>query len=177
MANVKISELTATTSFGDNDYTMIVQSNENKKITKTNMFGSITGQIGNMANLKTQNTSDVVSAINSTIDSEVYSTTEVKTDMIWVDEKPIYRKVIVINRNISNTDVSFSTGITNLSEVCFFTGAVHRKSYSKWFDLGNQYISELKLDETNNNIIINTTSSGFVIDKGNITIYYTKTTD
>lgn len=37
MANIKVSELPSASSFGDSDYTMIVQSGENKKIAKQNM--------------------------------------------------------------------------------------------------------------------------------------------
>lgn len=38
MASIKVSELTEATDFNTNDYAMIVQSNQNKKITKANML-------------------------------------------------------------------------------------------------------------------------------------------
>lgn len=38
MANIKVSEMTEATEFNSNDYTMIVQANQNKKINKENMF-------------------------------------------------------------------------------------------------------------------------------------------
>lgn len=41
MANIKVSELTTATTFDDSDYTMIVQSGENKKITKQNIFTNL----------------------------------------------------------------------------------------------------------------------------------------
>lgn len=44
MANIKVSELNTATSFNDEDYTMIVQNGENKKITKENMNKSICGE-------------------------------------------------------------------------------------------------------------------------------------
>lgn len=37
MANIKVSELPSASSFEDNDYAMIVQGGENKKIAKENM--------------------------------------------------------------------------------------------------------------------------------------------
>jgi hypothetical protein len=50
MANIKVSELTTATQFNDEDYTMIVQNGENKKITKENAFNDINEEI----NTKTQ---------------------------------------------------------------------------------------------------------------------------
>lgn len=44
MANIKVSELNTATSFNDEDYTMIVQNGENKKITKENLNKSISGE-------------------------------------------------------------------------------------------------------------------------------------
>ena len=38
MANIKVSEMTEATSFDDGDYTMIVQANQNKKISKENLL-------------------------------------------------------------------------------------------------------------------------------------------
>lgn len=38
MASVKVSEMVEATHFDDNDYAMIVQGNQNKKISKENMF-------------------------------------------------------------------------------------------------------------------------------------------
>lgn len=38
MANIKVSELPSTTSFNDEDYTMIVQGGETKKITKFDLL-------------------------------------------------------------------------------------------------------------------------------------------
>ena len=45
MANIKVSELTTATQFNDDDYTMIVQNGENKKITKENAFNDINEEI------------------------------------------------------------------------------------------------------------------------------------
>lgn len=41
MANIKVSEMTEATLFDDSDYAMIVQSNQNKKISKENMLSSV----------------------------------------------------------------------------------------------------------------------------------------
>lgn len=41
MANVKVSELPETTNFYNDDYMMVIQSNQNKKISKENMLNNL----------------------------------------------------------------------------------------------------------------------------------------
>lgn len=79
MANIKVSEMTEATSFDDGDYTMIVQANQNKKISKENIFfnledeistnasniSTINTNIGDLTNLKTVDTTNIVNSINS----------------------------------------------------------------------------------------------------------------
>lgn len=53
-----------------------------------------TPNIGNLTNLTTTDKSSIVDAINE-INGEIpdiYSTSEVKTNKVWIDGKPIYRK-------------------------------------------------------------------------------------
>ena len=70
MANIKISELTEKTTVGLNDLFPIVDAttNETKKITGANLV------------------------------SNQYSTSETKTNMKWLDGKPVYRKVLNISQ-------------------------------------------------------------------------------
>ena len=79
MANIKISEMTEATSFDDGDYAMIVQANQNKKISKENIFSNLEDEIsantnnitatndkiGDLSNLETSDKTNVVNAINS----------------------------------------------------------------------------------------------------------------
>ena len=79
MANIKVSEMTEATSFDDGDYTMIVQANQNKKISKENIFSNLENEIntnasdistintniGDLTNLKTVDTTNIVNSINS----------------------------------------------------------------------------------------------------------------
>ena len=53
MANIKVSELVEANEFTNNDYTMIVQSNANKKISKANMLNGLASQT-EINNLKGQ---------------------------------------------------------------------------------------------------------------------------
>lgn len=78
MANIKVSEMTEATSFDDGDYTMIVQANQNKKISKENILGNIEDDIstintnistintniGNLSNLETEDKTSIVNSIN-----------------------------------------------------------------------------------------------------------------
>ena len=80
---VKISELESAVSIDGTEVMPIVQSGVTKKITANNLL------------------------------SEVYSTNEVKTNKIWIDGKPIYRKVVHISSLPNNTSTSYDTGISN----------------------------------------------------------------
>ena len=91
MANIKVSEMTEATIFDDNDYAMIVQANQNKKITKGNMFDSVTdditainSNIGNLSNLTTTTKTDLVSSINE-VNTNIINITG---QILWVNPNP-----------------------------------------------------------------------------------------
>lgn len=72
MANIKVSEMTEASTFDDSDYTMIVQANQNKKISKENLLGDIEDDIstidtniGVLSQLTTPEKTSIVNAINS----------------------------------------------------------------------------------------------------------------
>ena len=78
----------------------------NVGITETN----ITNIVGKDYDAKIQELEEKVEA------DDVYSTTEVKTNKKWIDEKPIYRKVIQVNaRAIAGTNLP--TGLPSGSEI------------------------------------------------------------
>lgn len=99
MANIKVSEMTEATSFDDGDYTMIVQANQNKKISKENMMQSVEN--------------DITAIDNKISNFNTYSTEETNTGKIWIDNKPIYRKVIDLgtlgNKTSINVDGIYDT--------------------------------------------------------------------
>lgn len=76
MANIKVSEMTEATTFDEDDYTMIVQANQNKKITKTNMFDDINNNIGDLTQLETANKDNLVNSINNLCPTILYSDSE-----------------------------------------------------------------------------------------------------
>ena len=69
---VKISELESATSIDGTEVLPIVQNGVTKKAETSKLMEGILG-------------------------GEVYSTNEVKTNKVWIDGKPIYRKVVVSN--------------------------------------------------------------------------------
>jgi hypothetical protein len=97
-------------SIADKNKVKAEDMNEIKSVVNTNY-----GEVGNIANLNTTDKSSVVNAINELKGGEIYSTTEVKTNKVWIDGKPVYRKIInfgslpnatakLVNHNISNID-------------------------------------------------------------------------
>lgn len=60
-----------------------------------------------------------ISALKSSLDN-IYSTSEVKTKDVWIDGKPIYRKVVHFDSSTVNANISFAHGISNLGDLrCF----------------------------------------------------------
>ena len=81
-------------------------------------------EIGDVTLLDTTDKTSVVNAINELKDGEIYSTSEVKTNKVWIDNKPIYRKVInfgALSSSASTLSVSHNINydkIVNLYGIC-----------------------------------------------------------
>jgi hypothetical protein len=60
------------------------------------MQDGIYEDLGDKSQLKTNSKTNLVNAINSIIDAEIYSTDEIKTNKVWIDGKPIYQKVLQV---------------------------------------------------------------------------------
>lgn len=80
--------------------------NEIKSVVNSNA-----DNVGDLSDLETSDTSSIVNAINELKNGEVYSTSEVKTNKVWIDGNPIYR--IVVYATDLATAAQFSTGITD----------------------------------------------------------------
>lgn len=115
---------------------------------------------------------------------DVYSTNEVKTNKVWIDGKPVYRKTIYIPGNITYTGDSayIDTNITNIDVLIDFTGQV-QDSISGHLPL--PYINSGRLDYglamsmTNDNriVIVNKAYDNPRLSKFVFNLEYTKTTD
>lgn len=195
MANIKVSEMTEATSFDNGDYTMIVQANQNKKISKENMIGDIESNIstiegdistintniGDLSTLNTQNKDNLVKSINSIIYAENYSTYEIKTNKVWIDGKPIYRKVIDLGTLGNKKSINVEGDYDVITD---FDGYIYQSSGAKAslveFASTSLYraISYSKLSNNNLSIIINRSNTSSWSDwQLKIIIEYTKPTN
>lgn len=152
MANIKVSELPTATQFNDDDYTMIIQNNTTKKIAKENMYRNY-----------------------------IYSNNEVVIGK-WIDDKPIYRKVINTNSIVGEQDYKeIPHGINNLDKIVSLK-CIADNGEGLFFDFNNyQATSETSLsvhvfvDDTN--IIVYDGVTINWVDEVHFILEYTKTTD
>lgn len=90
------------------------------------MYMKFNNNLLNIKNTHSTSETDVYSAnqTNEEIENavkDVYSTSEVKTNKIWVDGKPIYRKVIELS-NVARGYNRHSHNISNLDKVIDISG-------------------------------------------------------
>lgn len=87
----------------------------------------------------------VISGTNMTLGDtaykDIYSTTETKTNKVWIDGKPIYRKVVEFGGFPNNGSKDVATGIENISRITQF-------EYS-WYDSADKnYLSGNRIDSS-----------------------------
>lgn len=120
-----------------------------------------------------------VRAVNKAL-LDKYSTEEVKTNKVWIDGKPIYRKVIDIGNLPNATKKEVAAGISNLKYVTRLYGVATTGAYTitipDTYPNNALYDTRLSYDNSTGKIVLFSESdrsaySGYVI------IEYTKTTD
>lgn len=112
---------------------------------------------------------------------EVYSTDEVKTNKVWIDGKPIYRKVYEISSLPNNGRMYVDCNIPNVQHVITMRGVM--ESSTEWDNMPSAYTGGALIDSlviersgntlTNIRILNNTDRSGF---SAFVILEYTKTT-
>lgn len=123
-----------------------------------------------------------VQAVKNYIDN-IYSTDEVKTNKIWIDGSPIYRKTLEINFPTSSASSSTPHNISNISMVIFAYIVWYDTTDNKWYinfkDTTGDYYIEFD-GVTSNEILIKSATAynwnGRTKDRYAI-LYYTKTND
>lgn len=133
------------------------------------------------SNLIQEDLNNLHSIITNEIDSkveDVYSTSEVKTNKVWIDDKPIYRKIVPITDNGTYNESGkrftwTNSNINNLSQVTDLFCVINysnRALTSSSNEVDIYYLTDKRLQFA---VSTNYTagSSGYVI------IEYTKTTD
>jgi len=138
--------------------------------------GSVTSD--GQSTVTSQGIYNAISASNS------FSTTETVTTGKWVDNKPIYRKVVVLNSpTISSNKILFDPGMTNLDVLVSATGTFKYANSTVRGVIGkevdNNYsvvFDEIKPDAVS--IWLSTSQSSGAAFEYFICIFeYTKTTD
>lgn len=136
--------------------------------------------IGDLTQLSTTVKTDLVSAINE-VDgkTDVYSSTEVKTNKVWIDDKPIYRRVFTID-NPHNWGTGTDTGVPMETivhkEAIFYRSTGFDGCLTEFYNLSNDYNSVLISSSSSNNVnaLIHTGYSSATTNKVVITVEYTK---
>lgn len=140
------------------------------------------GQVIDSLNGSSTTNAPSIRAVNEGL-QDIYSTSEVKTNKIWIDGKPIYRKTFTTTNLPGNATTTIGS-ISNLDTVIDINGIIP-------LELGastKQYITLNHIRKTNlewafapmvtgNDIQIIRGSYGTVSGTVYVTVEYTKTTD
>ena len=95
--------------------------------------------------------------VNTIQDSQSYSTTEQKTGGTWIDEKPIYRKVVDLGNLPNATTKSVSHGISNIGLVTDLRGIWYASNdYRTLPYVGGGATYDVYLSADNTNIKVQT---------------------
>lgn len=163
-------------------YSNKVALNENPSVADINKvkaddMNEIKAVVNNNATETSTNTDDIANLQNG----NVYSTDEIKTNKVWIDGKPIYRKVFQVNSfpNAGNSWVA--TGLSNIFVTDlrgFETNGNEQIFLSATYDTSHIdcLVYDYVISGHNQSIRIHTNSNRSSYS-GYVWIEYTKTTD
>lgn len=118
-----VSAINEVDSEADTNTTAIGTLANLETVVKTNLVGAvneINSNVGDLSTLDTSTKTSLVGAVNEIIGNESYSETEVKTNKVWIDGSPIYRKVINFGNLPNNSTKRVSHNISNLGRIIRF---------------------------------------------------------
>lgn len=134
---------------------------------------AVNTNVGDLSNLDTTDKTSIVNAINEVVESDfIYSSTEIKTDMKWINNKPIYRKVLNIGaRSFTQGNNNIIHDISNIDKVINveFELCMNNSWYHTWDNILNVIIRSNEF-----NVYAN---APFTADDCYVLIEYTKSTD
>lgn len=125
-------------------------------------------------NMKDQEARNRIANLETSISNDnTYSTEEVKTSKIWINRKPIYRKIIF--GKITETIQNINHQIINIdSYVKLEPYMVTDNQLFPSFNTGNYYFTVFATSKTG---LILQTIQGYINNNYRIILEYTKTTD
>ena len=155
--------------------------NENSSIANINKvcdtdMNEIKDVVNNNASITQQNQT----AINSMQNGNAYLTSEVTTGMTWIDNKPIYRKVIDCGALPNATTKSVAHNVSNIDTVVFANGVSYSTTTGFNFPIpyaADTLQAQVKMWVTSTDIYLQTIANRSEYNQTYIIIEYTKTTD
>lgn len=107
---------------------------------------------------------------------DVYSTSEVKTNKVWIDGRPIYRKVYYYSTlSFTSSAKTLSINLPNLHTVCDFAYNMYYPTTSKWYAKWDA-IETHNVNISSSECSLGGTSTA-TFTKVSLIFEYTKTTD
>ena len=109
------------------DTTTIVENGNDIAVDLNTNYKNIVDSVGSVGGLDTTHKDTLVDAINEVNERDIYYTTE-KVIGKWIDDKPIYRKVITAN----SYSAQIATGITNIDTMVKMEVLFSQTSEGDW---------------------------------------------
>ena len=108
---------------------------------------------------------------------DVYSTTETKTNKVWIDGKPIYRKVFSVATHTFNSFLKLT--IVNVDSVCSYEGTYEKSTTTDTYkiehwDSTDPDIVKMLVQRASNQIVVGPDTGGLVANNIIIILEYTK---
>ena len=109
------------------------------------------------------------------LDQQVYSSTEVKTNKIWYDNKPIYQKTLEVDLSSEHsTNYSYIHNIANIDNIVSIDGILKRSSSNGYINVNSYSASSYRISVVGTTTTLNIQNVGYV-GIAYYTIEYTKT--
>lgn len=153
-----------------------IQLNENANIPNNQKCRAV--DMNEIKNIVNGNDDEFIQYKSNIATGETYSTNEIKTNKVWIDGKPIYRKVI--NSKCPSKSATWATISSNLNadEILSYTGYIEfSTSEHKLLAVGTSQFTYFQLNKTSHELQIATNDSGFFGKPIKVIIEYTKITD
>ena len=131
-----------------------------------------------MANINFQNGVTPISDtnLNSIQEISVYSTNETEIGL-WIDGKPLYRKVISFGALPNDTTKSVAHNISNLKRIIKLEGFAGSSQNLGGITLPHATSTPIALYADNTNVNVKTNNDATAYTEAYVYVYYTKTTD
>ena len=106
------------------------------------------------------------------------ATSEITTNDLWVDNKPLYRKVLT-GTKVQGTDLTLPTGITDLDNLITLRGTLNSGENYRYPIPYQDSVGNISFNyqKSTNNIKISSTNSSYFNGDVIVILEYTKTTD